>query len=121
MEEFKEPMKIEGGSYGKLTEEIKEEEIIEEKPTEELTEKEETNAINEKPTNETVKTEEAVPSNEETTEPEGQEVKLYLMNQMWMKIRKQKDRRRRRVIAKMWKARQMYLSRTGRLSTTLTA
>ena len=50
-------------------------------------------------------------------------VKLYLMNQNKLKIRKQKDRRRRRrVIAKMWRMRQMYLSRTGRLPLpTLTA
>ena len=33
--------------------------------------------------------------------------KLYMMNQDWLKIRKQKDRRRRRVLARLWKASQM--------------
>tara|TARA_B100001113_G_scaffold213108_1_gene174828 strand:+ start:236 stop:403 length:168 start_codon:yes stop_codon:yes gene_type:complete len=32
--------------------------------------------------------------------------KLYKMNENWLKIRKQKDRRRRRVLARMWKAQQ---------------
>ncbi len=34
-------------------------------------------------------------------------VKLYTMNQNWLKIRKQKDRRRRRVLARLWKAGQL--------------
>ena len=34
-------------------------------------------------------------------------VKLYIMNQNWLKIRKQKDRRRRRVLSRIWKARQL--------------
>ncbi len=34
-------------------------------------------------------------------------VKLYMLNQDWLKIRKQKDRRRRRVILKIWKAKQL--------------
>ncbi len=34
-------------------------------------------------------------------------VKLYMMNQNWLKIRKQKDRRRRRVLARIWKASQL--------------
>ena len=29
-------------------------------------------------------------------------VMLYLQNQDWLKIRKQKDRRRRRVLEKLW-------------------
>jgi len=29
-------------------------------------------------------------------------VMLYLNNQNWLKIRKQKDRRRRKVLAKLW-------------------
>jgi len=29
-----------------------------------------------------------------------------MLNENWLKIRKQKDRRRRRVIMKLWKARQ---------------
>ena len=33
--------------------------------------------------------------------------KLYVMNQNWLKIRKQKDRRRRRVLARMWRASQL--------------
>jgi hypothetical protein len=32
-------------------------------------------------------------------------VKLYMLNEDWLKIRKQKDRRRRRVLLKLWKAR----------------
>ena len=39
-------------------------------------------------------------------------VKLYMLNQDWLKIRKQKDRRRRRVLLKIWKAKQLeYLRR----------
>ncbi len=34
-------------------------------------------------------------------------VKLYIMNQNWLKIRKQKDRRRRRVLARIWRASQL--------------
>ena len=34
-------------------------------------------------------------------------VKLYMQNQDWLRIRKQKDRRRRRVLARMWKAGQL--------------
>ena len=34
-------------------------------------------------------------------------VKLYMLNQDWLKIRKQKDRRRRRVLLKIWKAKQL--------------
>ena len=33
-------------------------------------------------------------------------VRLYMLNENWLKIRKQKDRRRRRGIMKLWKARQ---------------
>jgi len=39
-------------------------------------------------------------------------VKLYMLNQEWLKIRKQKDRRRRRVLLKIWKLKRlMYLRR----------
>jgi len=42
-------------------------------------------------------------------------IKLYLINENWLKIRKQKDRRRRRVLMRLWKIRQEYLMRTGQL------
>ena len=38
-------------------------------------------------------------------------VKLYVLNQHWLKIRKQKDRRRRRVLARLWKMRQLAMLR----------
>ena len=38
-------------------------------------------------------------------------VKLYTMNQNWLKIRKQKDRRRRRVLTRLWKASQLAMLR----------
>jgi hypothetical protein len=38
-------------------------------------------------------------------------VKLYIMNQNWLKIRKQKDRRRRRVLTRLWKASQLAMLR----------
>tara|TARA_B100000941_G_C28393694_1_gene494129 strand:+ start:538 stop:705 length:168 start_codon:yes stop_codon:yes gene_type:complete len=38
-------------------------------------------------------------------------VKLYMMNQNWLKIRKQKDRRRRRVLARLWKMKQVAMLR----------
>ncbi len=34
-------------------------------------------------------------------------VRLYMQNQTWLKIRKQKDRRRRRVLMRIWKANQL--------------
>jgi hypothetical protein len=34
-------------------------------------------------------------------------VKMYMLNQDWLKIRKQKDRRRRRVLRKVFKAQQL--------------
>ena len=42
-------------------------------------------------------------------------VKLYFINQNWLKIRKQKDRRRRRVLMRLWKIKQLDLLKTGRL------
>jgi len=30
-----------------------------------------------------------------------------MLNQNWLKIRKQKDRRRRKVLARLWKAKQL--------------
>ena len=38
-------------------------------------------------------------------------VSLYLQNENWLKIRKQKDRRRRRVLTRLWKARQLAMLR----------
>jgi len=38
--------------------------------------------------------------------------KLYLLNIHWLKIRKQKERRRKKTLIKLWKLRQlMYLKR----------
>ena len=34
-------------------------------------------------------------------------VRLYMLNQNWLKIRKQKDRRRRRVLARIFRASQL--------------
>ena len=42
-------------------------------------------------------------------------VMLYLRNQNWLKIRKQKDRRRRRVLMRLWRMKQLTLLKTGRL------
>jgi hypothetical protein len=42
-------------------------------------------------------------------------IRLYLMNQNWLKIRKQKDRRRRRVLERLWRMRQEYLMKKGEL------
>jgi len=42
-------------------------------------------------------------------------VKLYLMNENWLKIRKQKDRRRRKVLMRLWRISQLDLLKTGRL------
>ena len=38
-------------------------------------------------------------------------VRLYMLNQNWLKIRKQKDRRRRRVLTRLWKVRQLAMLR----------
>ena len=46
---------------------------------------------------------------------EDKRVKLYLMNQNWLKIRKQKDRRRRKVLTRLWRMRRLPLMKTGRL------
>lgn len=42
-------------------------------------------------------------------------IRLYLMNQNWLKIRKQKDRRRRRVMERLWRMKQLALIKTGEL------
>jgi len=42
-------------------------------------------------------------------------IRLYLMNENWLKIRKQKDRRRRRVMERMWRIKQLNLIKTGDL------
>jgi hypothetical protein len=40
-------------------------------------------------------------------------VNLYMQNHNWLRIRKQKDRRRRRILMKIWKAKQLsFLHRT---------
>lgn len=41
--------------------------------------------------------------------------KLYLINENWLKIRKQKDRRRRRVMERLWRIKQLALMKTGNL------
>ena len=46
---------------------------------------------------------------------EDKRVKLYLMNQNWLKIRKQKDRRRRKVLTRLWRMSRLALMKTGRL------
>ena len=38
-------------------------------------------------------------------------VRMYMLNQDWLKIRKQKDRRRRRVLSRIWKIRQIAILR----------
>ena len=42
-------------------------------------------------------------------------VKLYMINENWLKVRKQKDTRRRRVLEKLWRIQQLYLVKTGQL------
>ena len=42
-------------------------------------------------------------------------MRLYLMNENWLKIRKQKDRRRRRVLERLWRIKQLTLLKTGRM------
>jgi hypothetical protein len=42
-------------------------------------------------------------------------IRLYLMNENWLKIRKQKDRRRRRVLERLWRIQQLRLLKTGRM------
>jgi len=42
-------------------------------------------------------------------------IRLYLMNENWLKIRKQKDRRRRRVMERLWRIKQLALMKTGNL------
>ena len=46
---------------------------------------------------------------------EDKRVKLYLMNQDWLKIRKQKDRRRRKVLTRLWRMSRLTLMKTGKL------
>ena len=38
-------------------------------------------------------------------------IRLYMLNQNRLKIRKQKDRRRRRVLTKLWKAKRLAMLR----------
>jgi hypothetical protein len=42
-------------------------------------------------------------------------VKLYMINENWLKIRKQKDRRRRRVLERLWRIKQLTLMKSGEL------
>lgn len=42
-------------------------------------------------------------------------IRLYLINENWLKIRKQKDRRRRRVMERLWRIKQLTLMKTGNL------
>lgn len=42
-------------------------------------------------------------------------IKLYMMNENWLKIRKQKDRRKRRVLERLWRIKQLTLLKTGRM------
>ena len=43
--------------------------------------------------------------------------KLYLLNLHWLKIRKQKERRRKKTLIKLWKMRQlMYLKRVYKVA-----
>ena len=42
-------------------------------------------------------------------------IRFYLINENWLKIRKQKDRRRRRVMERLWRIKQLALMKTGNL------
>jgi len=43
--------------------------------------------------------------------------KLYILNLHWLKIRKQKERRRKKTLIKLWKLRQlMYLKRVYKVA-----
>jgi pyruvate-formate lyase-activating enzyme len=45
------------------------------------------------------------------------QIKLYLLNTHWLKIRKQKERRRKKTLIKLWKLRQlMYLKRVYKVA-----
>ena len=43
--------------------------------------------------------------------------KMYLLNQRWLKIRKQKDRRRRRILLKLWRMKQMLMLKRVKIVT----
>ena len=40
-------------------------------------------------------------------------IKLYLLNNHWIKIRKQKERRRRRTFLKFWKVKRLQMMKQG--------
>lgn len=40
-------------------------------------------------------------------------IKLYLLNNHWIKIRKQKERRRRRTFLKLWKVKRLQMMKQG--------
>jgi len=44
-------------------------------------------------------------------------LKLYLLNLNWIKIRKQKERRKRRTLTKLWKMERLRLMHNQQLST----
>ena len=72
---------------------------------------EESYAILQEPTNATFISKETMETNAKKRIYDKR-VKLYMLNQDWLKVRKQKDRRRRRVLLKLWKAKQLaYLRR----------
>lgn len=44
---------------------------------------------------------------------EDNRTRYYLLNQKWLLIRKQKDRRRRKTLKRLWKIKRLSLLRTG--------
>ena len=40
-------------------------------------------------------------------------IKLYLLNLHWIKIRKQKERRRRKTLIKLWKLKRLQMMKNG--------
>ena len=40
-------------------------------------------------------------------------IKLYLLNNHWIKIRKQQERRRRRTFLKLWKVKRLQMMKQG--------
>ena len=66
------------------------------------------NAIIQKPTNAAFVSKEIMETYKEKRNLR-QTGKIVYLNQHWLKIRKQKDRRRRKVLTKLWKMRQLAL------------
>ena len=44
---------------------------------------------------------------------EDNRTRYYLLNEKWLLIRKQKDRRRRKTLKRLWKLRRLTLMRSG--------